>query len=149
MSLSLPGMTAAGSRYLSSLEQLSSLTVDVGFLDSGSYPNGISVAEVAAVNEYGTSSIPSRPFMQQMADNHAEDVKRRAVSMGKSLASGASVEAELESLGEAAVKLVQDTIESGSFTPNSPATMARKGSSTPLIDTGLMKDSVTYEVRSQ
>ena len=33
--------------------------------------------------------------------------------------------------------------------PNAPATIARKGSSTPLIDTGALLNSITYEVRKK
>ncbi len=38
-------------------------------------------------------------------------------------------------------------ITSGKLAPNAPSTIRRKGSSNPLIDTGAMYNSITYEVR--
>lgn len=40
--------------------------VRVGFLQTATYPNGQSVAEVAAWQEFGTKSIPARPFFREM-----------------------------------------------------------------------------------
>lgn len=44
------------------------------------------------------------------------------------------------------VSLVQRFIHAGNFVPNAPATIERKGSSAPLLDTGQMWQSITHEV---
>jgi hypothetical protein len=41
---------------------------------------------------------------------------------------------------------VKVKILDGDFEPNAPSTIAKKGSSHPLIDTGQEKNSVTWEV---
>ena len=41
---------------------------------------------------------------------------------------------------------IKRKIGSGPFTPNSPATIRKKKSSKPLIDTGHMRQSVRYEI---
>ena len=38
-------------------------------------------------------------------------------------------------------------INKGPFTPNAPATVKRKGSSQPLIDTGNLRKSITFVIR--
>jgi hypothetical protein len=40
--------------------------VKVGFISGALYPDGTPVAMVAALQEYGTSTIPSRPFFRNM-----------------------------------------------------------------------------------
>ena len=39
--------------------------VEVGFYSTAKYPDGTPVTNVAAWNEFGTSSIPERPFFRQ------------------------------------------------------------------------------------
>ena len=38
----------------------------VGFLEGATYPDGTTVAEVAAKNEYGAVGVPMRPFFRTM-----------------------------------------------------------------------------------
>ena len=44
---------------------------------------------------------------------------------------------------------VRNAIDNGNWTPNSPATIVRKGSSKPLIDTSTMRNRVTHVVRKR
>jgi len=44
------------------------------------------------------------------------------------------------------VGLIQQRISSGIAPPNSPVTVARKGSATPLIDTGQLRSSIRSKV---
>lgn len=145
--LNLPGMTSQGQAYMRQLEKLADREVAVGFLSGKRYPGGESVVEVAAKNEFGESGIPARPFLKQMADKRGPKVTEAAQEMAGRLADGASAEAELRKLGELAVDLVVEEINSGDFVPNAPSTVARKGRNSPLIDTGRMRDSVEFKVR--
>jgi hypothetical protein len=53
-------------------------------------------------------------------------------------------------LGEAVLSDQRQTIDrSIGIAPNKPSTVERKGSSRPLIDTGALKRSTTYVVRSK
>ena len=57
---------------------------------------------------------------------------------------GATAETVLKRVGALGVRLVQEKIVSGSFKPNAPSTIRKKGSDKPLIDTGRMRQSVKY-----
>lgn len=57
-------------------------------------------------------------------------------------------EAELKKMGMAGMNACKKYITDGThLTPNSPVTIARKGSSVPLIDTGHLVNSFDYEIR--
>ena len=43
--------------------------------------------------------------------------------------------------------IVQKTIKEGSFVPNAPSTIRKKGSDKPLIDTGRLRQSVNYHIK--
>jgi hypothetical protein len=51
-------------------------------------------------------------------------------------------------IGMRVVGDIQDRISDGIPPPNSPITIARKGSSKPLIDSGQLRQSISFEVRS-
>ena len=55
-------------------------------------------------------------------------------------------EQALGQLGEMTKGDVQTEIRSGDFAPLKPATIKRKGSSRPLIDTGQMVQSIAWEL---
>lgn len=114
------------------------------------YPDGTPLVLVAAVNTFGSASrgIPARPFMREggpaaiKATEPVAAVMVRAVNRGK-----ASKEDALTEMGPFAQAAFQTTITDGAWEPNSPVTVQLKGSSQPLIDTGLMRNSLTWIVR--
>ena len=53
----------------------------------------------------------------------------------------------LDVIGVKAEHEVRRSIRDGNWTPNSPATIERKGSDRPLIDTGAMIQNVTHIVK--
>lgn len=132
------------------LARLSSLqgSVKVGiFADAGSSKNGhTSIAEYAAYNEFGTSHIPSRPFMRQTIDKYTGAWGQAAEAAEKRVAGGMSPHQALELIGNIAEGHIKQTIGRGSFAPNAANTIKQKGSSQPLIDTGAMRGAVRHEV---
>lgn len=123
--------------------------VNVGFPASAKEPDGASTAMIAAVHEYGVphKGIPERPFMRTSLEKNRG--KRKALNeqnLKKVLNGGMSVDAALGQLGLMASSDIKQEIKNGSFAPLKPATTKRKGSSKPLIDTGQMRQSVTYEL---
>lgn len=133
------------------LARLSSLhgSVKVGiFADAASVgKNGhTSIAEYAAYNEFGTSHIPSRPFMRQAIDKYAKAWGQAAEAAEKRVAGGMSPHQALELIGNIAEGHIKQTIGRGSFAPNAANTIKQKGSSQPLIDTGAMRGAVRHEV---
>lgn len=121
-------------------------TVKVGFLRGATYPDGTSVALVAAVNEYGRPSVgqPPRPFFRNM-------VAEKGPTWPAAVAANLKVHdydaaASLRQVGLAVRGQLQASIVQGTYAPLKPATVKAKGFDKPLIDTSHMLNSVDYEV---
>lgn len=142
-------MTEDGKKFERMLEELAKLEVAVGYQEGGAYPDGTSVVDVALWNELGTVHSPSRPFMRNSVDGHRDEISRFVQKSVKALTEGKSVEEVLKKIGVFQQKLIRKEIVSGNFEPNSPETIARKGSDKPLIDTGLMRQSVNFVIREK
>lgn len=92
--------------------------------------------------------IPARPFMTDGAQPALEATTPIAEALIPAINAGkATPEQVLEKMGPFAAAAFRQTITEGAWEPNSSATERRKGSSKPLIDTGLMRNSLTYAVR--
>lgn len=147
MSFGFDDMTPEGKRYFRELEELVKLEVVVGFQNGQNYEDGVSLAEVAAWNEFGDSKVPARPFMRQSFENHEKELQEACDNVNKQLIAGGNARQALEQVGVFLKGLVQTEIVEGGFAPNSPSTIAMKGSDRPLIDSGYMRQSVNYLVR--
>lgn len=114
------------------------------------YPDGTPVVLVAAVNTFGSQSrgIPARPFMQQSAEPAIEATVPVSAALIPALNAGKIDKAGiLQHMGPYAVAAFQRTITTATWAPNHPETIRRKQSAQPLIDTGLMRQSLTFLVR--
>ncbi len=123
--------------------------VKVGFPSNATESDGTKTALVAAVHEFGSPSqgIPERPFVRPSLDkNRAKRSALNKQNLKKVLNGGITIDAALGQLGHMAAGDIQEEIRNGNFAPLKPATIQRKGSSKPLIDTGQMRQSVTYEL---
>lgn len=145
-------------------KELKDKEVRVGFnADSGSYngekkkgvkkrknESGVSVVMVAAWNEYGTEHSPSRPFMRNTVRNGKDKIINHATNAVKRVIRGdGDASVLLNSVGAHTKGLMQQEIRNGEFAPNAPSTIAKKGSSKPLIDTGRMRQSVVYVIKQK
>lgn len=114
------------------------------------YPTGERVVDIAAQNEFGSASlnIPARPFMA-MSKNPAIDVLRETFKklVPKINREVLTKEQAVENVAPFVTDVFKNTITELTTPPNSPFTIAKKGSSNPLIDTGLMRQTLTYEVK--
>ena len=112
-------------------------------------PLSINMASLALIHERGSAAnkIPARPFMKQTrqrAEGHFARLLRR---LYKQVVNGKISPFDgLAKLGTAYEGEMKNTFTTGSFTPNKPATIKRKGSSRPLIDTGHLRQSITSKV---
>jgi HK97 gp10 family phage protein len=105
------------------------------------------LADVAAFNEFGTSTIPSRPFMAQTFDQNISQTRNFiAQEYGKVLDRKQSISQGLYKIGIFYQSKTQDQMVKGNFAPNKAATVRAKGSSRPLIDTGRLRQSINFEV---
>lgn len=123
-------------------------TVDVGIIDAGKHPSGdITVAGIGFVHEFGSATVPERSFIRSTIIERKKDIISLQKKLLKKISDGSmDVKTGLGLVGEFMSGAIKEKIVAISSPPNSPATIAKKGSSNPLIDTGQLKNSITYEV---
>lgn len=110
---------------------------EVRFLKSGT-----GYAELGVTGPH-TINIPARPWLvpgvrsadQQYLDIIATGIENRT-----------AIETILNQLGVVAQGAVQKYMVELKTPPNAPSTIRKKGSSNPLIDTGALRQSVTYTI---
>jgi phage gpG-like protein len=101
------------------------------------------------VHEFGSPErgIPERPFLRTTIQaNKGKYVQLNRKNLVAVLNKTMTVEQALGQLGAVAAGDVQAQIASGGFAPLKAATIKRKGSSKPLIDTGQLRQSITWEL---
>lgn len=149
MSVSFKEIDHGWDKIKKELKLIDNSHVNVGVLsDVGGYPEGnVSLADVATFNEYGTSDIPPRPFMRQSFDTNRDEIKTFTDKEVDAIYSGKqNVKGALEKIGVYFVGKVKETFSKGEFVENAPSTIAKKGSSKPLIDTGRLRNSIDHKV---
>lgn len=143
-------LTPEGNRFYAELEKLKKMQVHIGFQAGESFEeSGEDIAEIAANNELGTLSIPSRPFLRKTVDENDDKIRMAGVKEADNIIAGKSAETALNRLGVLSVSLVQEKIVDGEYASNSPLTIKLKGSDKPLIDSGRMRQSVKYIVEQK
>ncbi len=117
--------------------------------DANREGEGIDNVGLATVHEFGTGSVPERSFLRSTMTKNEKKYAALAARVAKGLVeSRFDLVDGLSLLGEAVVSDVKGRIEKNQLgVPLSERTIKRKGSSTPLIDTGQLKNSITYQVR--
>lgn len=138
-------MSPKGAKFMAELNWLADRTIHVGFQrGKGVYENGADVADVARYNEYGTSKIPARPFMEQSFSRHEQEYVEECEKIYNAMLKGQKTSGMIRKFGQKVKQDIVDEIELGQFVPNAPSTVARKGFNKPLYETGLMEKSITY-----
>lgn len=141
-------------RLLSAAKQMERKPfVKVGVM-GGDHPSAkgrpLTNVELATIHEFGApaAGIPSRPFLRSTFDaKKAEWNRLMARLITKVVAGHLDVVAALELVGQRAAGDVRNRItQGGNFVPNKPATIRRKGSSKPLIDSARLLQSISHQV---
>jgi phage gpG-like protein len=106
------------------------------------------LVEYASVNEFGVfGRVPSRPFLRSTFDDKEKkwfgiiDSKIESV-----LTESGGASKTTEQVGQIMEEAIKGKIKSNIPPPNAPETLANKQGSNTLIDTGLMLNSIKYEV---
>jgi len=111
-------------------------------------PGGISMVQLATIHEFGApnANIPQRSFMRSTADTNKRKYERMMAKSIKKLVRSPetfSVDRELLKLGETVRADIIKTVKARIPPPNKQATIDRKkGEDVPLIDTGLLINSI-------
>lgn len=134
-------------RLLAVARKTRPIVTEVGVLGSAAAKkegDGITVGDIAAWAEYGSVTAPVRSWLRGWIDEHeAEVMAVYRAEMRAVIALERTPEQASQRLGAWIVGSIQQRIAAGIAPPNAPETIARKGSSTPLIDTGLFRSSIT------
>lgn len=117
---------------------------------AGTYPEGTPVISVGVWNEFGTSMIPARSFLRSgIRKGNRRLRKVMAFAAAQAVDGKITPEQATGLVGQAGVDLVKARIISVSTPPNAPSTLAAKlrkgGKPRPLQDTGLLRQSITFE----
>ncbi|HHK5577007.1 TPA: hypothetical protein ACQUH6_001816 [Neisseria polysaccharea] len=137
-------------RHLSELAaQAATGKVRVGIIEQANYDgsDGESVAQVAFWNEYGTATVPPRPFFRNTIAEHKDEWPKQAAEMLE--ANGGDVRQALADMGEVVKGQIKMTIQDFREPPNAAATVKQKGFDKPLIDTGTLWRSIDCEVADE
>lgn len=131
--------------------------VAIGVLDgSGEVPDeGITVAGLATVHEFGAWAgpghsvwIPERAPIRKTLDEQEDKINRATTRLLSNVVAGKeNIDNALDKLGLFVSSQIRRTIQIGVTPENAPSTKAKKGSSKPLVDTGLLIRSYTHQVR--
>jgi hypothetical protein len=114
---------------------------------AGDYPDGATVAEVAQWNHDGTSWIPARPFLSRPLSADDPEVQKMMARISAAIFAGKPADPILNAAGQWAVNRCRRAIDARAYEPNAERTVQRKGSDLPLVDTGVLRSAITYEVR--
>ena len=133
---------------MGSLGDLDRTFVKVGIQsDAGNDREGNSILDIAIKNEFGDDTTPSRPFMRYTFDRRQNDIAKVIErKYGQVLDLKIDANTALNQIGSEYTNFVTNTFTNNNFEPNAPSTIRQKGSSMPLIDTGQMRQSVTWKI---
>lgn len=152
MSFKLKIDKSAWTKMKKDLLKTNQMELKVGYFEGSNYGpenDNLPVAQVAQWNEEGSATNPTRPFIRVgfmgpikkgAYDSYfAESMQR--IAEGKS-----SFKQEYTKLGPILVADLKDVIAKWDTPPNSPKTIENKGFNNPLIDSGTMYESTSFEV---
>lgn len=136
------------------LNELNNLALTIGFQGATGltmYANGkINVATVALYNEFGTKDSPARPFMRRTINENLREIEAAfAFAFAQVVELKAKPIPAMAAVGRFIAQAMVEAIDTALSwaIPNSEGTIFAKGANRPLIDTGLMKKSITWAVR--
>ena len=141
-------------KFVQDMKKLSSKPhVKVGIIGdqaNESHGGDFTIVEVASVNEFGSKDghIPELSFIRSAFEKYEKKIISQSEKLlGKVIDKTLDLRSALGLLGETFKVVVQKQIVDVRTPPNAPSTIAQKGSSNPLIDTGRMRSAVNYEVK--
>lgn len=139
--------------------KLADARVRVGILEGGddeveSEYGDLTIVELATIHEYGApeANIPERSFLRKTFtdDRGRADLAKFQAEQAKQVIAGKlGARTALKRIGAWGAAKVRERIRAHIDPPLKPATIKRKGSSTPLVDTGHLQSSVSWELEEE
>ena len=106
----------------------------------------------AYIKEHGSPAyrVPPRPFLEPGIEKHLDLVEKGMKAALQDVLDGGDGRAQRERLGATMAAQVQKYFqEDNGWPPNAASTVAKKGSAQPLVDTGALRQSITYVIRKK
>ena len=154
--------------FLKMIDELTSTHIEIGIFGE----DDSDLLLIAHVNEFGANikvtdkmraylhhvglhlkastreiNIPERSFLRSGYDTHKNKIINNIEPLLKKvIALELPVDAFFDTLGEYIVGQLQDYLTSIKAPANHPFTIEQKGSNNPLINTGKLRESITYKV---
>lgn len=126
---------SAFQKELKKLKSNPSGSVDVGFFAP-------EIAQRAAFQEFGTKTIPQRPFIRTTIDRNEVRYFKGMAKAGEKMAQGAPPGKALIPVANQVRNDLISAIIDWTDPPNAPSTIAKKGANNPLVDTGEMQRNI-------
>lgn len=122
-------------------------TVEVGWLDGATYPDGTPVALVALINEFGNAAHgqPPRPAIRNTIAAKSTEWRDKCAVLLK--ANGYDTGRALALMGEIIKGDLQQAITDYAGPPLKPSTVAAKGFDKQLVDRGIELAGIDYRVK--
>ena len=116
------------------------------------YGDGMTLLQIGAIHEYGVpqQGIPQRSFLRVPFRINRKQINTAIAEQFEALSGGLDVDVALGRIGVIASNVSKGAFTSlgyGSWEPIQPETAAEKGSSQTLIDTGILRGSITWVIR--
>lgn len=142
-------------QYAKALQEAQSKVVAVGLpmgkVGSKVYDDGETVISVGAQHEYGTNKVPQRSFLRlPFSVKNAEILTMTQRQFNQVFEKGRSVDKALGVLGITATNISKGAFTTrgyGQWMDISQRTKDKKGSTQVLIDTGILRGSITFVIR--
>ena len=131
------------------IDSISQKDVYIGVIgDNASRGGELNNAQLMAIHEFGTEHIPERaPIRKTMAKNGESYGTMFEKAITGVLDGNSDADLILNRIGAQVAGDVVGEIQSGVGPELAPSTIKRKGSDRPLIDTGALVQSISYEVK--
>lgn len=128
---------------LKKIAEQKTISARVGIIESITYPDGELVAQVGYWNEYGTDTIPPRPFFRTAVENNRDKLGPmfvRAVQKHEP-------ETAMRMVCDHMVDELKTSVLTWTDPPNAPSTIKAKGYNAPLRGPDkLLRNSFSYEI---
>jgi hypothetical protein len=139
------------------LAQLAATEITIGWQGASGaeiHPGSddLTVADIAALNELGTSRMPARPALETLFSRYGDEM---TTAVGRTMSDmidgriAPDVSAAVKAIGDVAVSALRRTLDSsrGWAEPLVPSTVARKGHDQPLLETGTLRSHASWAER--
>jgi hypothetical protein len=114
------------------------------------YGDGLTVLTVGAIHEFGAGNNPTRSFLRVPFAIKKKELNVAIAAQYEAVTEGKKVDTALGLIGVIAAQVSKGaftTLGYGSWPEITDETKRRKGSSQTLIDTGILRSSITWAIR--